>query len=227
MISHQHKFIFIHIPKCAGTSFEFAFGHMDGHEGRGGQDHRSVRMIERPFPSFSSFTNKDNIIESLRRIKRHSNRKTLPNPNSAITVNKSEYDSYLKFTIVRNPWARAYSWYKNVMRDEIHQKNHNITGEITFTDFLKKYIGQDMLRSQIYWLKDFKGNINMDYIGRFETLHDDFKVIAKKLKIKELTLPHKIKSASDDNYQDAYDTESKNMIAEYYCEEIKLFNYSF
>ena len=46
MISHDYRCIFIHIPKCAGTSIEDALGHLDNHPGRGGQDHRSIRIIE-------------------------------------------------------------------------------------------------------------------------------------------------------------------------------------
>ena len=42
MISHKHKYkcIFIHIPKCAGTSIEKALGHFELYNGRGRQDHR-------------------------------------------------------------------------------------------------------------------------------------------------------------------------------------------
>ena len=39
MISHKHQCIFVHIPKCAGTSIASALGHLDNHTGRGGQDH--------------------------------------------------------------------------------------------------------------------------------------------------------------------------------------------
>lgn len=34
MISHKHKIIFIHLPKCAGTSIERSFGHNINHVGR-------------------------------------------------------------------------------------------------------------------------------------------------------------------------------------------------
>ena len=63
MISHKHTFIFIHIPKCAGTSIESAFGHFDGFSGRGGQDHRSFRMIEKPIVSLNSLSSVENIKE--------------------------------------------------------------------------------------------------------------------------------------------------------------------
>ena len=54
MISHKYKFIHIHIPKCAGTTIEKALGHFDGHKGRNGQDHRTIRMLEQPFLRINS-----------------------------------------------------------------------------------------------------------------------------------------------------------------------------
>jgi len=47
MISHKHKCIFIHIPKCAGTSVEYALGHYDRpKEQRKNQDHRFITDIQ-------------------------------------------------------------------------------------------------------------------------------------------------------------------------------------
>ena len=77
MISHKYKCIFIHIPKCAGTSIEAALGHLDGHTGRGGQDHRSIRMIQSITPR--AFFSVENLQEVLRRLK-HQYYNTVLNP---------------------------------------------------------------------------------------------------------------------------------------------------
>lgn len=69
MISHKYKCVFIHIPKCAGTSIESALGHLDNHVGRGGQDHRTIRMIEKPLFTPRIFSSRENLYEVLRRIK--------------------------------------------------------------------------------------------------------------------------------------------------------------
>ncbi len=223
MISHKYKCIFIHIPKCAGTSIEAALGHLDGHTGRGGQDHRSIRMIQ-PI-TLQAFLSIDNIKEILRAIKHKYSRKVL-NPKSKYVVTREQYNSYFKFTFVRNPWARAFSWYKNVMRDEIHKTSYGITGELSLTEFLKLYAGKGMLRPQLYWIKDFKGEISLDYIGRFERLNDDFQEICKHLNISHTALPHKIKGTGDD-YRKYYDDESIEIIMANYQEEINLFDYTF
>ena len=68
MISHKYKCIHIHIPKCAGTSIEKALGHFDGHEGRNGQDHRTIRMIEQPWLTKHSVRSISNLKEIFRRI---------------------------------------------------------------------------------------------------------------------------------------------------------------
>lgn len=223
MISHQHKCIFIHIPKCAGTSIEKVLGHYDLYDGRRKQDHRSLRMIEKPL-SISSFTSADNLYEYLRSL--NNIIKSHPNPKNKLTVSKEQYKSYYKFSIVRNPWDRVYSWYKNVLRDQKHMEVLNLPSNVSFKDFLLGNLGKDKLRPQTYWLKNYKGNVEMDFIGKFENLALDFSNIAKVLNLGSQNLPHELKSSSS-VYTDFYNDELKDIVWKFYKEEIKLFDYEF
>lgn len=227
MISHKHKCIFIHIPKCAGTSIEYALGHYDGFTGkRSGQDHRTVRGLESPLPYNFIFSNKSNLISFLKRLKsKFIKRKNL---NNNLILNSNEYKAYFKFTIVRNPWARVYSAYKNIMRDEIHMKKRGITSDLQFDDFVKNYAATDSLTvPAIEYLKNYKGHVDMDYIGRFENLEIDFQNICKKIKITNISLPHKIKAKNKEDYKDFYNKQTINLVNEIYKEDIKLFGYEF
>jgi len=224
MISHEHKCVFIHIPKCAGTSIEKALGHLEGHKGRGGQDHRSIRMIQRPWVCREAFSSKENILEVLHR-GRH---RCFPSENerNKQRVSCAQYESYYKFTVVRNPWARAYSWYENVMRDEHHKKRLSITGHPSLNEFLRRYLGKGLLRSQLYWIQDFNGAIPLDYIGRFETLREDFEVVVKTLGLDHISLPRMIKG-SGKSYVEEYDDEGRQLVRQTFGEEIGLFGYPF
>lgn len=222
MISHEHKCIFVHIPKCAGTSIERALGHFDDYSGRGRQDHRSIRMIE-PINS-KIFASVENNKEFIKRLWVQAS--PPPNPRSRFVVTKEQYESYFKFTIVRNPWARAYSWYKNVLKDDLWKRRYKITGEMTLYEFLKLYIGVDGLRPQIFWIKNYNGDITLDYIGRFENLANNFQTACNLMKIEPIKLPHELKGNAND-YIDAYDANSRDIINKVFREEIELFGYSF
>jgi hypothetical protein len=225
MISHKHKCIYIHIPKCAGTSVEKALGHLDGHVGREGQDHRIIRNLEKPSLNkyvFSSMVNLKLFVKNLMFLYSYK----VDNPNNKNVVGKQQYENYFKFTIVRNPWSRAVSVYKNILRDDLHKNNYGVPQDISFQDFLKMNLGKNMLRPQTFWLKDYAGKISLDYVGKFEDLNTVFDEIKKKIDANDIEFLHKLKSTVDD-YRDYYDEESKKLITDFFEEEILLFKYSF
>lgn len=224
MISHRHRCIFIHIPKCAGTSFEALLGHLDGHTGRSGQDHRSVRMIQQPWLSPRVLTNAENAKDAVRRLRE--NFRTAANPNNKLMVTREQFADYFKFTVVRNPWQRAWSWYRNAMRDPVQQNNYGIDPTLDFSAFMRRFVGTGFLRPQTYWLRDYDGNIPMDYVARFETLQEDFAVICQRLGLGEATLPHRIEGGNSDP-RAHFDRATIELIGDYYREEIELFGYRF
>lgn len=224
MISHQHRCIFIHIPKCAGTSIEKALGHLDNHEGRWGQDHRTMTEIERSISKTGKPSLKDHLDKSLRMC--GLKKKPKSNPNNRIFVTKGQYDEYFKFTIIRNPWARFNSLYQNIMRDELKRKRRSYPADLTLNGFLRHQAKNGLLRAQTHWLKSMDDSINFDFIGRFETLRQDFETACAMMGVRNIELPHVLKGTSTSHHA-FYDEESVGIVADVCKEEIERLGYTF
>ncbi len=216
MISHEHKCIFIHIFICAGISIETAFNASIG-------DHRSMRTLQPLPPMTDLFSSYENSCATFRRLRKKRYRFSVRKPQLGETLTKEQFETYFKFTIVRNPWARAYSYYRWVERRNI---NRRLYKHPSFDVFLKRFIGKRGLRPQTYWLKDFSGAIPMDFIGRFENLNQDFEQACVLMGREPIALPHKNKGG-DGDYREHYNDELHGLIQNAYQEEIALFNYTF
>ena len=220
MFSHKYKSIFVHIPKAAGTSIEKKLEHFE-EPTRGVQDHRTIREVEPlGLDYFTNLYREDNLFLLMRRMK-----------NGLLKEEKTptieQYNTYFKFTFVRNPWSRAVSWYKNVIRDDIHRHSHNIKKDCTFEEFFKVHLDNTWaLRSQLFWLRNYCGNLPLDFIGRFERLDEDFAKVCERLEIPDGNLPKLIMSESKP-YTDYYNNELVDIIAKKYKDEISYFGFQY
>ena len=147
-------------------------------------------------------------------------------------VDKKEFDRYFKFTIVRNPWSRLFSWYKCVLNDVEYKQSLGVPDSCSFHDFITTHSDQWVLKPQLYWLKDTSDMVHMDFIGRFNRLEHDFAKVGKLLGLKDTSLPRllpapELKTSGEQSYHHHYDPELKKIVADRYAEEIELFGFSF
>jgi hypothetical protein len=209
MIGWKPKpFIFIHIPKCAGTSIEQAF-----------------LPVATQRTTFRELTAED----------RH--RYWLPGAEALQHRKLRAYilnfqtNKYFKFSFVRNPWDRAVSqinYLASAARARVFQGK-------TFTDQVRIYCntkamlwGHDLGANQVNYLAGTSGMVEMDYIGRFESLPADFNIVCEKIGIQPAPpLSHIFNSQRKLHYSAYYDAESAELIGRRFAKDIDFFGYRF
>lgn len=135
------------------------------------------------------------------------------------------YDEYFKFSFVRNPWARSVSAYQNIYYDRF--ENFKEFVQFVNRQNVKHNNTNQHLQSQSFLIPVGK----LDYIGRIETIEDDFKKLCDKLNINGAQLFHMNKSKGKviehENYRDYYTLDTQQTIASKYADDVNNFGYSF
>jgi hypothetical protein len=139
--------------------------------------------------------------------------------------------SYTKAAFTRNPYSRIMSAYQNLVSDAGHHELHSeILSFKNFDDFILNFEQTDCanfrhLKTQTsYTYKD--GELMMDFLGKFESLNEDFFKLKNILGIKNLSLPH----TRVTNYFSPTNNikpKSRDKICEIYEEDFLNFNYEF
>ncbi|MDJ0825028.1 MAG: sulfotransferase family 2 domain-containing protein [Rhodobacter sp.] len=202
MISHEHKFIFIHLRRTGGNSIENALGGIRLYD-RSGKETRNWDDTLHRGPSQYKENYRGHYLH-----------------DDAMKVRDlfpEEFKTYLKFSIVRNPWAQCLSLFFRL--------NKGNTDPQAFRDFIQNALA---VKGTVphYSIFDEDGKCLVDYIGRFETIDEDFAHICRKLGLTGIRLPHHNRSLSTD-YRRFYDAETAQRVSEIYAEDIKRFGYAF
>lgn len=209
----KNQFIFVHIPKVAGTSIEKYLGiyganHDDGHTG-----------------GFGKLEN-DSEVYSLQHV-------SLEQMQELNLLNLSEINSFFKFSFVRNPWDRAvsgYKWQKKVMKKKI-----------TFREYLllcskhsnlykdKKLINLENCHfvPQSWYVFDKNGCLLVDFVGKYEQLQVDMNTVLNKLNIEIKELSNNNKGNNLPYFFYYFDIRNIILVKRIYSEDIVNFNYHF
>ncbi|MEH6608381.1 MAG: sulfotransferase family 2 domain-containing protein [Halioglobus sp.] len=152
-------------------------------------------------------------------------------------LDRDKFDRYFKFTFVRNPWDRAVSAYTYLAKggsaasEDDQYWTQFINSFESFDDFVSRWMTAENIRRnalftpQIDYLTDSFGRVDIDFIGRFESLEQDFKTIAEKLQV-AASLPHLNQSRSQP-YSEFYTSRSRAIIEQLYARDIAEFDYKF
>jgi hypothetical protein len=201
MISHKHKFIFIHIPKTAGTSIERFLLEVEG-----------VRTPACPAwgPAWGKTLKPSEREEYL----------IAPGQHNLFREYDQKYRAaYFSFAFVRNPFDRAVSSF-------FYEKRWGRSS--SFKDFLKNPRHENDVHavSQRDFIINKSNEPLVDFIGRFENLQDDFGVVCDKIGIQRKKLPCENKRQHK-HYAEYYNDETREIVAEKYAKDIECFGYKF
>lgn len=143
----------------------------------------------------------------------------------------ARWDNRFAFTFVRNPWDRVVSLYH-------YRIKTNTTGlrdqPIDFTTWVRLtfrdqdpayYNSPKMLMPQWEWIADAEGNSLVDFIGRFENLEYDFRVVCARIQ-RQATLPH-LKKSNRGDYRQYYDDASIEIVRDWFGVDVERFDYEF
>jgi hypothetical protein len=83
-----------------------------------------------------------------------------------------------------------------------------------------------MFMPQVEWIKNNQGEIEMDFIARFESLDHDFPLLCARLGLGEIALP-RLKASERGPYRQFYDDQSLDIVSDYFGQDIDQFGYSF
>lgn len=168
-------------------------------------------------------------------------------------IDPNKFEKYFKFAFVRNPWARLVSAYQFLGINKKCSFNDWVLGNFPLPGFSSEWLH---VMPQSDYLHGSKGQLLVNFVGRFENLHNDYGEVCSKLNVEFSDLPHvnrskrsfsiifkniiryhystdfrnsrlSIKSNDKDYWKYFYDVNTFDFVTSFYADDINNFDYRF
>jgi hypothetical protein len=209
LISYSHKFLFVHVWKAAGTSIRETLRPFS-HDPLLTRPNRILRAVRLPW---TWPTSKSRVFDS--HIPARGLRDKLP---------RAVFQDLFKFAFVRNPWELLVSRYHYILQSPTHSLHTTVKQLGDFSAYLR-WLFQHDKRQQQDFLVDERGQLLVDFVGRFERLEADFSEVCRRLRI---CAPLKSLNMSQHcDYRTYYDRRTLQLVADNFRHDIERFAYTF
>jgi len=167
IVNFSHKFIYVHIPKTAGTSLKEYFR---AFEQEGDIHIQRQADADRAVASSHILLGKHSRAVQIRQ-----------------AIGDDRFNSYFKFSLVRNPFDRTVSTFLFLKHSFRNWSNSAVMDKF---ESLEPFVRSALFRRagpsgifepQARWLLDSNGELTTDYVGRLESLESDVESILKAL----------------------------------------------
>jgi hypothetical protein len=216
LISHSHRFIFFHVAKTAGLSVRNALQPY--------AEEPTKFKIKRPAKVKAGQPNPFYTVWEalLVHAKASDAQRELP---AAI------FERYYKCAFVRNPWDWQVSMYHFILHEPTHVKHALVKSFGTFERYLDWVVetpnpyAKGATKFQKDVITDDAGRLLVDFVGRYETLAQDFAQLCHSLNL-AAQLPH-INQTQHRDYRSYYNERTQQRVAEHFAADIAFFGYQF
>lgn len=210
VISHSKKFLFVHIQKTAGRSFE--------------------AVLKENIPDLKSFMGThDHALWAKEQLEEQWS------DYYKVAFVRNPWDRLVSwYTMIQEKGRKTL--YKRIfgMRKYNHLTQYVLSNSNSFEEFLYNCVDtiddidgkKSILYNQLDYITDKDGSLIVDFVGRFENLNKDTDTVFKTLGLENVTLPHK-NSSKHKNYRSYYSEETKKLVSQRFERDIEFFSYEF
>jgi hypothetical protein len=206
IISHAHRYIFFAIPKTGTHSVR---GALRAHLGPDDLEQVGLFVQKRfPFPEFADIRHGHISTRQIRPV-----------------LGEQVFGEYFKFAFVRNPFDRFVSYCafmsrgSNVFEVEPQRYMKYVIRELKPVDHL-------LFQPQHQMLTDAEGRLEVDFVGRNETMQDSYDEACRRIGIPTTTL-ERVNASRHRPWQEYYDRDLVGWVGEHYRRDLELFDYRF
>lgn len=214
IISPARRFIFVHIPKTGGTALALAL------EAKAKPDD----ILIGDTPKAVKRRGRVKQLKAAGRLWKHS---TLADIDGVVTP--AQLDGFFTFTLVRNPWDRALSYYHWLRAQSFAHPAVGLAKALGFSDFLNHPQTRTAFALWPYaaYMRDATGVERAALYARLECLDHDLAPFEAHVGFRLTPLPKANASDRPADWRPAYSDADADLIGRICAEDISRFGYCF